>query len=292
MNWREWQRMQRLTEMGDSFVSYVDEGSGPPVVLLHGIPTWGYLWHQQLPALSRSCRVLAPDLLGYGFSDKREGIDRSIRRQAAAIDAWLEFLGIEGATVVGHDIGGGVAQILALRYPQRVARLCLINSVCYDSWPVEMVLQLGHPDMNKRVSAAVLQRLLRLSLGRMGFSSRAAASASLEGLLAPWATEVGARSLSRNAAALDPNQTLELVPQLARITVPCMILWGVDDTAFQPVRWGERLAWDIPSAGLVRLERAKHFAMLDRPDEVNAALLAFMTGSQPGLGREERQALH
>ena len=80
MNWRNFQQLQKLVEIGDRFISYVDQGSGAPVVLLNGIPTWGYLWHQQITAMAASRRVLVPDLLGFGFSDKRDCFDRSIAR--------------------------------------------------------------------------------------------------------------------------------------------------------------------------------------------------------------------
>ncbi|MBW3654836.1 MAG: alpha/beta fold hydrolase, partial [Gemmatimonadetes bacterium] len=105
--------MQRVAEIGERFLSYVDKGEGPPLVLIHGIPTWGFLWSGLLPRLSRSRRVLVPDLLGFGFSDKSDRFDRSIGRQADALDAWLEGLGLPTVDVVGHDIGGGVALRLA-----------------------------------------------------------------------------------------------------------------------------------------------------------------------------------
>ncbi|MFY1826587.1 alpha/beta fold hydrolase, partial [Myxococcus fulvus] len=87
MNWREWQRRQEVMELGGHFVSYVDWGKGPPVVLLHGIPTWSYLWSGLARALAASHRVLVPDLLGYGFSDRRDRFDRSVTRQAEVMEA-------------------------------------------------------------------------------------------------------------------------------------------------------------------------------------------------------------
>ncbi|HZH78979.1 MAG TPA: alpha/beta hydrolase [Archangium sp.] len=282
MNWREYQARQRVVEMGQRFISYVDEGRGAPLVLVHGIPTWGFLWSGVLTALAMTHRVLIPDLLGYGYSDRREGFDRSISRQAEALDAWLDRLGVVDAAVVGHDIGGGVAQHLAIRFPRRVSRLCLMNSICYDSWPIELMVQLGHPGVARKLSARTVQRTLRLALKRGGFAT-APPAGLLEGLLAPYATEVGKTSLVRDAAALNTNQTLELVPRLGHVAVPTRVVWGVDDT-FQPVKWGERLAWEIPGAKLVRVEQARHFVMWDQPHAVMTALDEF-------LGVEERPAL-
>lgn len=282
MNWREYQGRQRVVELGHRFISYVDEGQGAPLVLLHGIPTWGFLWSGLLPALSMTHRVLIPDLLGYGYSDRREGFDRSISRQAEALDVWMDRLGVGDAAVVGHDIGGGIAQHLAIRFPQRVSRLFLMNSVCYDAWPLELMVQLGHPGVVKRWSASALQRMLKLALKRKGFAM-APPDGLVDGLLAPYSTEVGKTSLVRDAVALDTNQTQELVPRLPHVAVPTRVMWGADDTLL-PVKWGERLAWEIPGAKLVRVAHARHFLMWDQPHAVMTALYEF-------LGMEDRPRL-
>lgn len=279
MNWRDWQALQRVMELGERYLSYVDLGAGPPVVLLHGIPTWGYVWCGLAQALARTHRVLVPDLLGFGFSDKRDGFDRSITRQAEALDAWLGRLGVADAVVVGHDLGGGVAQQLAFRFPTRVGRVCLMNSVSYDSWPMEVLLQLGHPSAARKLSARLEQRMLRMAV-RRGLFARPPPTGLVEGLLAPYSTEVGKKSLVRDAVALNTNQTMELAPKLKYLAVPVLLVWGVDDI-LQPVRYGERLAWDIPGAKLVRVEGAKHFVMWDAPNEVAEALFTFLGGARP-----------
>jgi pimeloyl-ACP methyl ester carboxylesterase len=278
VNWRAYQARQRVAELGDRFISYVAEGEGEPVILLHGIPTWGYLWHRLLPLTAGSYRIYIPDLLGFGYSDKRDDFDRSIARQAEAIDAWMEKVGIKRATVVGHDIGGGVALRLAVFFPRRVARLCLMNSVCYDSWPIEAVLQFGYPETRRRLSAWTATLLLKQAL-KMGFAASPPADL-LDGLLAPYATEAGKLSLIRDAVALDTNQTMEIIPLLQWMTVPTLILWGEEDR-FQPVEYGERLAWDIPGAQLVRIKQVRHFAMIDRPEAICEHLLTFLSGRRP-----------
>ena len=273
MNWRDHQRLQRVVELGDTFISYLDDGAGEPVVLLHGIPTWSYLWAPILPALTRVARVLAPDLAGFGFSDKRDRFDRSIARQTELVVAWMDRIGVPSATVVGHDLGGGVALRLATLHPERVRRLCVLNSVCYDAWPIEVLLQLGHPDANRRLSAARVVRLLTQAL-KGGFAATPS-DGLLDALLAPYATEVGKLSLIRAAAALNTNLTTEITPRLRSIAVPTLILWGEDDV-FLPVAYGERLAWDIPDASLVRVAGARHFVMADKPRVVAGRLTTFL----------------
>jgi len=277
MNWREFQSMQRVAELGDRFISYLDEGTGEPVILIHGIPGWGYLWHALTPALAKQNRVLAPDLLGFGYSDKSDCFDRSIARQAEMIDAWMGELRIERAHIVAHDIGGGVALRLATLFPHRVMHLCVMNTVCYDSWPIEAMLQFGHPETRRKLSAASAITMLKQAL-KQGFA-KSPDDELLDSLLAPYTTEVGKLSLIRNAAALNTNLTTEITALLPKIEAPTLILWGEDDL-FQLVKYGERLARDIPGAQLVRVKDARHFLMLDQPDEVAEHVSAFLKGEQ------------
>src|SRR5207249_3727418 len=121
-------------------LAYVDAGEGPPVVLLHGFPTSAYLWRREIPLLASRMRVVAPDLLGYGRSAKPKDTDLSITAQAGYVAELLDHLGIEKAAVVGHDIGGGVAQLLA--FAGRAAALVLMDAICFDVWPIEGVKML------------------------------------------------------------------------------------------------------------------------------------------------------
>jgi len=273
MSWREYQARQKVAELGDRFVSYVDEGQGEAVVLIHGIPTWGYLWADLVPVLAEAHRVLVPDLLGFGYSDRSDRFGRSIARQAELLDAWLEHLGVERAAIVGHDIGGGVALRLATLFPRRVERLCVMNSVCYDSWPIELMLQFGHPGANRLMSASTAAKTLGAAL-RQGFAS-SPDDVVLDGLLSPYSTEVGKLSLIRDASALDTNLTTEITALLPGIEVPALILWGEED-AWQLLVYGERLARDIPGAKLVPIAKARHFVMVDQPEEVARQLARFL----------------
>ena len=272
MNWSEFQRKQRVAELGDSFISYVDEGNGPPVVLLHGMPSWGYVWSSVLPLLANRSRVLIPDLAGFGYSDKRDCFDRSVGRQAALIEDWMDSIGVARSAFVGHDIGGGIALRLATLSPGRVERLTLINSVCYDSWPGSLMLALSHPESHRRLSSRRTNLLLRRGL-KKGFSQPQ--EEFLTGMLAPYSSEIGKLSLIRNAVALNTSLTMEISAHLHHLRVPSLIICGEDDP-FHPMKYGARLAADIPGAQLVRLQKARHFVMLDRPEIIASCLTQFL----------------
>ena len=100
-------------------------GEGEPVILLHGIPTWSFLYNEVIPPLAPDRRVIAPDFLGHGYSDRRDFFDRSLLAQTDMIIRLMDHLGLERADFVGHDTGGGVALIMAIHHPDRVARLVL-----------------------------------------------------------------------------------------------------------------------------------------------------------------------
>jgi pimeloyl-ACP methyl ester carboxylesterase len=280
MNWREFRRRQRVVTIANRFISYVDEGKPdhPAVIFLHGMPTWGFLFHRFLEPLSETHRVLVPDLPGFGFSDKSDRFDRSIARQAEMIAQWMDHLRISSAAIVGHDLGGGIALRLATLFRDRVARLCVINSIAYDSWPIESMLQLGHPSARKRLSASTAMSLLRLTL-KKGFEV-APERPLLEGLLAPYRTDVGKLSLIRDASALNTNLTMEITTLLPTITAPVLILWGQNDR-LQPLKYAEWLALDIPHARLIRVPDARHFVMFDRPEVVLREITAFLQHEPP-----------
>jgi 2-hydroxymuconate-semialdehyde hydrolase len=115
---------------------YGRAGAGPSVVLIHGIPTNSYLWRNVAPRLVAAGReVITIDMLGYGASDKPVDADLGIAAQARLISRVLSQIEWQGGTVVGHDIGGGVAQLLAVDNRELVRNLIIVDSIAYDSFP-------------------------------------------------------------------------------------------------------------------------------------------------------------
>lgn len=256
------------TRGGELFVQLA--GQGPPVLLLHGIPTRSELWRDVIPRLARRARVIAPDLLGYGRSDAPGEHPVGIEAQAGYVLQLLDALDVPRATVVGHDIGGGVAQLLAVRHSARVERLGLVNSVSYDSWPI--------PEMRAiQVAAPVVEHLpagptaTGLELGlRRGFVDQDRGRRFLSEFLEPFSTPEGLDVFVQHARSLDPRPTEELAPDLPRLRIPVAVVWGRHDP-FQPPEWAERLASDIPTAELTWVE-ASHFSPADNPEAVAEAL--------------------
>lgn len=174
-------------------ICYIDEGEAHrgTVLLMHGIPTWGYLYHAVIPPLVEAgYRVLAPDFLGHGWSDRRDRFDRSFQDQARMIVAFLSSLGLDRVDVVGHDTGGAVALILAIEHVSLVNRLVISNSVCYDRFDDDM-LNFGHPLRWKPRSVSDLVKALESSLEDGLSHPQQLTPAFREGIIAPWNSEEG-----------------------------------------------------------------------------------------------------
>jgi len=122
-------------DVGEGRLHYVDEGSGSPVVLVHGTPTWSFLWRRLIPHLvATGHRVIAPDHLGFGLSDKPRGAGYRPEDHARRLAVLLDALELSDVTLVVHDVGGPIGLSYALDRPERVSRLVILNSWL---WPLD-----------------------------------------------------------------------------------------------------------------------------------------------------------
>ena len=258
-------------------VALTDSGQGEPLILLHGIPTWSYLYNDVIPLLAPQMRVIAPDFLGHGYSDRRDFFDRSLLAQTAMILRLMDHLEIERAHFVGHDTGGGVSLIMAIEHPERVGRLVLTNAVAYDLWPIDDMIALGNPSWRGRTPDEVAD-FLASGLPDGIYNDERLTPEFINGIVAPYRDEEGKISIIRNASALNTNHTTMLVERHGQIKASTLCLWGVHDP-WQTIGDGERLAIEIPSARLVRVENASHWIPHDTPD-VFASEIARFIGCQ------------
>jgi pimeloyl-ACP methyl ester carboxylesterase len=257
-------------------IRYIDAGESKvgTILLMHGIPTWGFLYHAVIPFLvDAGYRVIAPDFMGHGWSDRRDCFDRSFQDQARMILALLKAINITQVDVVGHDTGGAVALILAIEHAQVVNRLVITNSVCYDRFDDDM-LDFGHPMRWKHRPISDLTNALEESLSAGVYNKNRLTPAFREGIIAPWASEEGKLSLIRNASALNANQTMALVERHGSIKASTLVLWGMKDP-WQKCEDGQQLASEIPNAVFEGIENASHWLQQDCPDEFANSLLNF-----------------
>jgi pimeloyl-ACP methyl ester carboxylesterase len=252
-------------------VRYVDKGQGPAVVLIHGFASSLETWDLVVPELAKTHRVIALDLKGFGWTDRPEG-DYSPAAEARLVLKLLDKLGVKRAAFVAHSWGSSVALALALSAPERVTRLAL-----YDAWIYEE--QIPTTFLMARADG----------LGEMIFSlfydqrpdERLALAFYNKDLLTEKLAEDVERSLERpgtGAAALAAVRGQRFTEQQEKyrtVDKPALLLWGREDVV-TTLKYGERLARELPHARLVVYPQCGHFPMIEAKNQSNAELLKFL----------------
>src|SRR5262245_9198507 len=261
-------------------IAYTEQGSGPVALFVHGVLLNKHLWRHQLARLSDIRRCIAVDLLAHGQTEIAPDQDVSVTANAQMLGQFLDALNVERVDLVGNDSGGGIAQILAALYPQRVRTLTLTDCDVHDNWP---------PDAFKPFLAMAAGGGLRGTLEAMLSNSDIYRSAqalgpayehpeqvsdeSIETYLRPLVmTEQRIRDFQRFLAAFDNTHTRAIEARLKTLTVPTLIVWGTDDVYFDVV-WSKWLAETIPGTRRrLELEGARIFFPEERWTDFNQAL--------------------
>lgn len=256
-----------------------DEGTGPPVVLVHGTPSHSVIWRDVLPALvARGRRVVCYDLLGYGASERPVQRDTSVTAQAGLLTGLLDELGLDRIDLVGHDIGGAVALRLATSQPERLRRLILADTVSYDSWPSETWREIidAHLDRYEAMPLDDFRELMTRQLRMTVADPQRMSGDVLEAYLAPLVSTLGKASFFRHQVAhYDSRHTEEITHLLPELDLPTLVVWGEDDR-WQPLSYADRLVRDIPGAELRTIPDAGHFLTEDAPAAFVEAVSGFL----------------
>jgi pimeloyl-ACP methyl ester carboxylesterase len=246
-------------------------GAGEPVVFLHGFATSGHLWSDVVPLMPPGHRLVVADLLGHGRSDRPLNRAVDVRAHAERVVAMLDQLRIERACIVGHGVGGGIAQSVAIRHPARVSHLALIDSVAFDRWPtIEGRIARASLPLTRFLPPAAFVAGLRREL-RRSYGDPTRVAHSLDHYLRPFANADGRDALVAHVRALTTDETRELGDQLDRIRVPTAIVWGQHDRVI-PLWVGKRLQQSIPGATLDVVPGVRHFTPEEAPRQVADAV--------------------
>jgi len=250
-------------------------GAGNPVVFIHGFPTSGHLWGDVVPLMPPGHRLVVLDLLGFGRSDRPTQRPMDVRAHAGRVVAVLDQLNINAACVVGHGVGGGIAQSIAVRDPARVSHLCLVDSVAFAQWPT-FLARLGRA---LAPAAALLPpssvvTLLRRELAR-AYSDPIRAARSIDIFLRPFKGTEGRDALLAHVRALRADETAEITPKLASIDVPTALVWGRQDK-ITSLSIANRLQAAIPAATLDVIDDGGHFTPEEAPRQVADGIAALL----------------
>jgi pimeloyl-ACP methyl ester carboxylesterase len=259
-------------------LAYRDLGDAedPAVVLLHGFPASGYLWRHLAPLLEPWMRVLVVDLLGAGDSDKPADAELGLAAQARAVRALLDGLGVSEVAAVGHGVGGGVAQLLALEGGVRT--LVLIDSVVFDAWPSAWAR-----DAQQRVSigghiaTALLEGAFEAGIRTQGRLT----AEDLAEYRRPFEGEEGDAAFVRWLLALDGQGLAGRERDLEGLEIPALVLWGEDD-AFHPPALAERVGDALPMASIALLPGCGHFLLEDAAETVAPLVFEYLRSKYLG----------
>ena len=256
-------------------IAFREQGEGDPLILIHGIPTNSLMWREIIPKLAQNHRVIAPDMLNYGQSAKPESADVSINAQSRVLVQVMDALGAPRADIVAHDIGGGVAQLMAVNHPEKVRKLVLIDSVCFDSWPIPEFEPLQVPEAESGMSLNDFVSMMRGFMPGGVYTKSVMTNELMDLYLAPWSNEDGKRAFFRNLRRLNKEYTQAIADELKHLPHRSLVLWG-DKDPFQKPKYAQMLAETIPDAELGWIEDTGHWLIEEKPDEVGDRIHQFL----------------
>lgn len=286
-----WPHPPKWFETPEGRMHFVDVGprDGRPVVLVHGNPSWGYLYRSFIPPLvAAGHRVIVPDHLGFGRSDKPTSAATSgIQQQARRLDALLESLDLREVTIVPHDWGGPASLYWATRHPARVRSLAILNTFAHRPLgrvPLAPPLRLFRTRGIGELFVKGLHAIVRGFLFRAGVRRPGGLTGTVRAAyLAPhpsWSTRTAILALARDFPADPEGPVADFLDRIhdglaALASRPVFIAWAEKDVVFTRTAL-DRWLKDFPHAALLRLPEAGHFLQEDAHERVVPALVDFL----------------
>ena len=275
---------------------YVDEGAGEPIICLHGEPTWGYIYRKFIPALAESWRIVVPDHMGFGKSETPQDRAYTLETHVDNLAALVEELDLEGITLVGQDWGGPILAAYTVRHPERVKRVCLLNSLCGYGGMVAprdgpKPPKLHESDWFRWVTSAerdgtYYETMRNLGdhvgdlMGRLG---RASGLGETE--LRAYAAPFGNPDECKGAVEFPLDVALNRIGGYVKAgasgvpalrSKPAMLAEGMRDRAIPPALAIADFRALFPNGPVVKLREAGHFCQEDAAPEIVALLELFM----------------
>ena len=271
----QWRAAVRTVPMSHGHASFAEFGRGEPVVLLHGVgfTQGGHDWHENVEALARDFRVIAPDLVGWGATSRlQQGY--SFARLVDFVRELQDSLAIPRWHIVGHSMGGWIASLFAYESPQRVDRLVLVGAGGAATRPLRAMTEFEPPSLDEVRSTLA---------GRSVLGEEAARSWAEYSYTRVQADPEALASYRRILTHMSDPETRNLYNMLRRyphVTAPTMVLWGKEDQV-NSLELGETVARSIPHADLATLDSG-HFPHTECPGEFNRRVLAFLGDGRTG----------
>jgi len=268
----------KYAEVSGYKLAYQTAGEGEPLLLVHGITTYSFIWRRIIPKLKTNYKITAVDLLGCGASDKPLDIEYSIINHARLLKEFVEQTDLGKVHFIGHDIGGGIGQRFAVEYPEFLTKLTLINSVGYDYWPVQPIVIMRTPIIRQFAMAALDLGSFRMIVKRGLYHKENLTLELMDLFWKPMKTKEGRKAFLHFAASLNNKHLLEIENELKNLQIPVLILRGSHDP-YLSRDIAARLYNDIPGSRLEIIRNSGHFMQEDEPEKIVQALTKFIQES-------------
>ncbi len=280
-DYEEFRNTQKSFKSTDGEIKFIDRGEGPVILLLHGVPSSGWLYRRMIDGLvDGGHRVIAPDMLGFGSSDSPNGYDiYSGENHATRLLALMEHLKIDSWSHVMHDAGGLWTWELLSKSPDKVDKLIILNSIIYEDG--------FHPPMRMKpgifakiamwgYNNGITTKTLLNKLFDMGLNEDSLTKADVEGYKKPLLEN------KTKAMYYFFTQTCNALPEyssvLQSLDVPTMVAWGLNDEMLQWSPQSKQVKKDLKIADKdVHLLDATHFIQEEKPEELNNLILKFLS---------------
>lgn len=260
----------RFLDLGGIRYHYLDEGRGEPIVMLHGNPTWSFYYRRLILALRHNYRVIVPDHVGCGLSDKPQTYGYTLEQHIANLEALMGALGLEKITLVMHDWGGPIGMGYAVRQPAKVRRLVIFNTAAFWLPRIPWFLRLCRLPI---LGSLVVRRLNLFAISALSVACRRSERMSKEirgGYLAPYGSYADRVAILRFVQDIPVNARHRTYALLRSIEeglkqfegLPVLIIWGGRDPVFTDFfleSWKRR----FPRAAVKRVAEAGHYVVED-----------------------------
>jgi cis-3-alkyl-4-acyloxetan-2-one decarboxylase len=275
-------------DRGGLRLHYIDEGAGEPIVMLHGNPTWSFMYRNLLGALVDSNRVIVPDHIGCGLSDKPDDsrYTYSLANRVDDLERLLDHLGLDRElTLVLHDWGGMIGMVFAARHPERIARLIVTNTAAFHKPAAKPLPRALAICRSGPLGALLVQGCNAFCLGTalIGCKKQPMPRAVRAGFIAPydsWSHRVAILRFVQDIPLRPGHSSYETVSWVQERlplleSIPMMILWGMKDFVFDH-HFLDEWVCRFPRAEVHRFPHAGHYLFEDERDSIKDRVRAFL----------------
>lgn len=273
--------MKHEVHLPQGTIRYREDGTGEPLLFVHGVVVNGDLWRKVVPRLAKDFRCIVPDWpLGAHEVPMKADADLSPPALAELIVDFIDALGLESVTLVGNDTGGALCQLVAAEHPERVSRLVLTSCDMYDRFfpPLFKPLQMAAaiPGSIWLIGHSLRMRpAQRLPIAFGWVTKRLPEKSVVDGWLRPGLRSGGVRrDLAKVLRGANPRYTNDAAEKLKTFDRPVLLPWAVEDKLF-PLEYARRFAADLPDATVEEIHDSYTFIPEDQPDLLAEAIASF-----------------